>query len=1348
MKKKYSIIIFSFLILILIFSKLKENGLDSIKGKHEKLILSHPFNNTIQLSKEERLTYNLPPNKYYEQLYLLQMNPYTGRTHPENLYNLQEELKEKRKLQERTPGDAIDNKWIERGPNNVGGRTRVVMFDPNDVTNKRVFAGGVSGGLWVNNDITDENSSWTRVDIDENLSVTCMAVDPNNSQIMYLGTGELYSPQQALGDGIWKSTDGGVTWNNVYQLRGATTNGIVPGTYYMTDIIVRDKDGSSATTNDSEVFASIGSSFYSSNPINTFLGVNEYGIFKSTDNGSNWNRVSLDVNGNPVAANDFELGQDNTLWLGTTRNVYGDGGGRIYSSTDGTNFTLKHSITNARRVELATSKINANTIYVLARIRTVDVNNNEITPFVEILKTTDAFATTPSSLSIPNDADTNIPADDFTRGQAFYNLTIEVDPTNDAIAYVGGIDLFRTTDSGTTWNQISKWSNNNNLAALEVSYVHADQHAMVFHPTDNNKAVFGNDGGVFYATSLSDASSSTSAIRERTKDYITTQYYHSDIGQTENPDYLIGGTQDNGTLFFNYASSGINSALKAFGGDGTRTFLDESSNYMIVTYLYNRILKFDLPYTGSYTTIATDRSTGSFVNAMDLDKNLDIIYSNGTNHLARFTDITTSSPIRTNITDDLLTNITAVKVSPFTTTSSKVFVGTQSGKVVKIENANTASQTVTDISSDDFLGSISSIQFGASENEIMVTFYNFGVESIWYTSDGGTNWTNKEGNFPDITVRDIMMNPLNNDEVIIATELGVWNTSNFKDASPNWNQSYNGISNVAVTSLSLRTSDNTILASSYGRGLYTGKFSTNDITVWKGTTNSDWFTASNWSNGVPTSTTDASIPITVNNPSINANAIAANVIIESNAILTITENGSLDIQSNLTNEGSITINSSLSSSGTLIVDGTSSGVINYNRYATSNWHLVSSPVTNETYDNNWVSTNSIASGQANPNQRGIGTYNNNSGTWNYMLANESSSFENGKAYAIKRTLDGNILYSGNLSTTPVNIVLTEGTTNAFNLIGNPFTAYIPITNDADANHNFLEVNSSFLNEQSIYIWNGTSYITYNHATGSLFLPPSQGFFVRAKEGGSTVSFTADMQQHQSGTFFKTKQNTRPELRLTLKSNSLETYTDVFYIENTTTGFDNGFDSSSFNGENSNFTINSKLASGEEKELAIQSIPVDFSIVIPLSVKVIANSSNEIHLTSKNLPEKIKVYLYDNVNNSYVLLDNDDKFFSFNSNGQTIESNRFFLYTTKETLNLETNEVDKLNIFYNQKKVTIIRLSQETLEFTIYNLLGKNVMKKTLKNNENSVDVSFLSKGVYVINVSSEKQRVSKKIIIH
>lgn len=113
----------------------------------------------------------------------------------------------------------------------------------------------------------------------------------------------------------------------------------------------------------------------------------------------------------------------------------------------------------------------------------------------------------------------------------------------------------------------------------------------------------------------------------------------------------------------------------------------------------------------------------------------------------------------------------------------------------------------------------------------MVTFHNYGVESIWYSANGGTTWASKEGDFPDIPVKAIMMNPLDAKQVIIGTRLGVWKTENFDAINPNWSHSYNGMSDVQVTSFSLRTADNTVMATTYGRGMFTGQFSTGTASV-------------------------------------------------------------------------------------------------------------------------------------------------------------------------------------------------------------------------------------------------------------------------------------------------------------------------------------------------------------------------------------------------------------------------------------------------------------------------------------------------------------------------------------
>ena len=1347
MKKTTAILICLVLGVVLYKIALTKNNNQELQEKHLALLKNHPLQHTLQLSKEERLALGIPPNKYFEEKYLLEINPHTGRTHPENIYKVQQDLRKLRQNQQRTPGDGIDNSWTERGPNNVGGRTRMVLFDPNDVTHKRVFAGGVSGGLWVNNDITDENSSWTRVAIDENLSVTCMAVDPNNSQIMYLGTGELYNPQQALGNGIWKSTDGGITWSNVYKIRGTTTNSgtiEVPGTYFMTDIIVRDADGSSATTNDSEVFAAIGGNFYSSNPINTYVGRNDYGIYKSSDDGANWSKIILDVNGNSVAPNDFELSTDNTLWLSTTTNINGNGGGRIYSSSDGISFSLKHTITNGRRTEIAVSSLNANTIYVLGEVYTLNGSSQITDPYISLLKTTDAFATSPTALSLPNDANSSISANDFTRTQAWYNLVIEVDPTNDAIAYVGGINLFRTINSGASWSQLSRHISTSNLPGLTVSYVHADQHSWAFHPTDSNIAVIGNDGGVFYATSLSAAPSSSTAIVERTKDYITTQFYHAAISQTSNPEYIVGGTQDNGVLFFDEAINGVNSAIIPLTGDGTQCFIHKDGNYMIVSKQYNNIYRYNLPYTGTSTPISLDGSTGRFLNAMALDENLDIFYSNGNNHLARFTNITTNSPIRTNISNPLITTISTIKVSPFTTTASKVYIGTRTGKVVKIENANTANPTITDISSNLFLGNISSIEFGANENEIMVTFYNFGVDSIWYTSDGGTNWSNKEGDFPDLNVRCILMNPLNNNEVIIGTELGVWNTKNFKDASPKWHQSYNGMSNVAVTSLSLRTSDYTILASTYGRGLFTGKFTANSLTTWTGTIDSDWQKSENWSNGLPSISVDVKIPNTVNQPIINSSISVANLSIETNARLTLSAHGSLMVKDNITNNGLVTINSSILNSGSLIVEGTATGTITYNRYVTDNWHLTSSPVINQTYNNDWVAANAIASGNINTNQKGIATYNNNSASWQYMVAGNSSTFSLGKGYSTLRTSPGNMSFSGTILTTNTTKPISKGTNNAFNLIGNVYTSYIPLNIDADATYNFLTTNEDVLDEITIWLWNGTSYNAINHASNPTFIAPGQGFFVKSRSLGGNVSFSKLMQSHQTNTFLK--QLARPEIRLYLTDGKNEKHTAVFYINNTTTGFDNGYDSSLYTGVSSNFEIYTKLVNNQQNiNLSIQSIPKDYSIVIPVGIIAPANKTINIRFDAKNIDENKKVYLEDRELGIFKLMNDSQTTYAFKSEKTINGSGRFYVHSSSETLTIRENNLTEIKLYYKNDKIYFSNLPSGKNRIKVYDVKGKLLMNENITL-PNFISVDKMSKAAYIVQLDTEKGTIKKKMI--
>ena len=125
-------------------------------------------------------------------------------------------------------------KWKERGPGNVGGRTKGLMFDPNDSSSETVFAGGVSGGLFKNTNISNNQSAWEHITkgIPDNIPVSSITYDPNNTKIFYAGTGESYTGAEALGNGLWKSTDAGETWFNIFGGKSESeTTYISPGNY-------------------------------------------------------------------------------------------------------------------------------------------------------------------------------------------------------------------------------------------------------------------------------------------------------------------------------------------------------------------------------------------------------------------------------------------------------------------------------------------------------------------------------------------------------------------------------------------------------------------------------------------------------------------------------------------------------------------------------------------------------------------------------------------------------------------------------------------------------------------------------------------------------------------------------------------------------------------------------------------------------------------------------------------------------------------------------------------------------------------------------------------------------------
>ena len=399
------------------------------------------------------------------------------------------------------------------------------------------------------------------------------------------------------------------------------------------------------------------------------------------------------------------------------------------------------------------------------------------------------------------------------------------------VKYSSFVSLFEATDGGISeWTQISKWSNNNQLANLAVPLVHADQHAMVFAPGNPSVALFGNDGGVYYSRF------DGAIIDSRNNGFITSQFYTIGVAPTTafagDTDHFVGGLQDNGSQFFEDAIEGVNSSIEVTDGDGAYSFFDQdgSDQYFITNFVFNNAITLINSVTNNVVVINDeDESNGSFINPEALDSNLDILYSNyssgNNNIIRRYSGIKSSSTLqKVNLSDPIFrSRPTALEVSPFTTDSSTLLIGTFFGEVIKVDNADTSADFIDIDPDNDIVGSISDVQFGVSEDDIFVTVHNYGVESIWYTSNGGSTWFSKEGDLPDLPVKAILQNPLNTNEVIIGTELGIWATSNFFDANPNWVSSQSGMSNVRITDIDLRD-DNAIYVSTYGRGVFSGRF--------------------------------------------------------------------------------------------------------------------------------------------------------------------------------------------------------------------------------------------------------------------------------------------------------------------------------------------------------------------------------------------------------------------------------------------------------------------------------------------------------------------------------------------
>ena len=520
-------------------------------------------------------------------------------------------------------------------------------------------------------------------------------------------------------------------------------------------------------------------------------------------------------------------------------------------------------------------------------------------------------------------------------------------------------------------------------------------------------------------------------------------------------------------------------------------------------------------------------------------------------------------------------------------------------------------------------------------------------------------------------------------------------------------------------------------------------------TTWTGATSSNFNLSTNWDNGSPDGTVkDVVIPDVTNDPIIDSDNIIiyGSFTLAASATLIITEGGSFT-QPNLigsptfTNNGTIIINSG--SEFKTSSDDLGSGSFTYNRnLATTNWYLVSSPFEGQDIDNFITAENP-------PSLNGdvaLAPYNTSDNTWTYIQtgASGSGNFITGKGYSVKLQSSGDISFTGSLLTSNKSVAL-ESSGQGYNLIGNPYPIHIKSTS-------ILTRNSASLDSETIWVWNDDvdAYQAKTSGTGGWNVAPAQAFFVKSDGASGTVEIHETDQISAADTFLRTDPLT--EISLTLSNESASRQATIYYIDDTTTGFDNGYDGPRFMAGDNSFAFYTHLVSdGEGVDYDIQSLPTDNyeNMVIPLGINAVSGTDITLNISTINFPEGINTYLEDKVNNSFTLLDANSNFMT------TLDSDlngigRFYLHTTSEVLSSDDFLNNNISIYISSKdNLRIVGIHNGTAEVQLYNILGKEVFSAAFEGTGmNDIQLPNIKEGIYIINLTTDKGTINKKVIIH
>ncbi len=715
--------------------------------------------------------------------------------------------------------------WTNLGPANQGGRTRALLIDPNSPNT--LYAGGVDGGVWKS---TDGGLTWsTNTDLAlTNLAVVTLAFQPGNTNVIYAGTGEGFGNADAIrGAGIFKTTDGGATWNQL-----ASTNNT--DFLYTMKVLVSPR-------NPQRVWAAT-----------------RAGLYRSLNGGASFTQV---LNASSVGGcTDMAMQERRAIGYLFVSCGRTSSQGTIYRGFDGdtSSFVSVMSLSGQGRSSIAIAPSNESIVYVLSSQRNAgggpgqyglhgvyrSLANGNPGSFTTQRQGNVAFASTAAKinqllLSNPVIAlltECGFGTSSFSN-QGWYDNVIAVDPLDSNKVWAGGIDLWRSDNGGVDWGTASFWWF---TKGVDTQYAHADQHAIVFHPGYNgssNKIMYvANDGGLQRTddaraavnTALAQLCGSpvagSVAWTDRSNGYVTTQFYDG----TAYPDgnRYFGGLQDNGTM--RGTSPSLNWSVLA-GGDGGYTALDtkaDATDGNDVLFLENTGKSLQRSTNGGATfTNVSGTVTGSgflFIAPFEMNQgNKNHIWYGGFDIWLSQNQGTTFSRMTGAVGTCGLGSISAFAAHP--ADANRVLVGMSDG----CYHYNTAALTPVAGNwpggSTIAVGAISWIAWDPNNTEVAyATVSNFTTNTVLKTTNHGQTWTPVMGTgltaLPQIPARSVVVNPADSNQVFVGTDLGVFTSI---DGGVNWYRENTGFANVSVNSLRINsTPPYRLFAFTHGRGAW------------------------------------------------------------------------------------------------------------------------------------------------------------------------------------------------------------------------------------------------------------------------------------------------------------------------------------------------------------------------------------------------------------------------------------------------------------------------------------------------------------------------------------------------